>query len=124
VTPSRLARHGTIWQLTGSVADQAAFWSGDTEALLRGQLREERWNLGQAKFRTDPEPLLPVPHRIPQNLQNYSKATLCHYLHLQEMLGYRILTLHNIAVLQVMTEHTRNAIKLKKTQELRAVFSY
>lgn len=124
VTPSRLARHGTIWQLTGSVEDQRAFWSGDTEALLKGQLKEERWNLGQATFRTDAEPLLPVPHRIPADLQGFSKATLCHYFHTKEMLGYRILTLHNIAMLQVMTEHVRRAVALKKTAALRQVFSY
>ncbi len=124
VSPSRLARHGAIWQLTGSLEIQQAFWEGDTEQLLTGSLKVERWNLSLAKFRTDSEPLIPVKSRLPLDLRAFSRATLNHYLKENEMLGYRILTLHNISVLQVMTEHIRRAIQLGKLRELRTVFSY
>lgn len=124
VAPSRLARHGTTWQLTGSKDAQRYFWNGDTEALLNQELRVERWNLISARFAHDPAPLVPTQTRLPLDLQPFSRATLHHYLKEKEMLGYRILTLHNIAVLQVVTEHIRRAIATQKLNELRGVFSY
>jgi queuine tRNA-ribosyltransferase len=123
VAPSRLARHGTIWQLTGSEKAQRAFWQGDTASLLGEELKVERWNLGLAQFRTDSAPLVSVPTRLPADLQLFSRATLNHYLKENEMLGYRILTLHNIAILQVITEHVRQAIRLGELIKLRQLFN-
>jgi queuine tRNA-ribosyltransferase len=122
VAPSRLARHGAVWQLVGDVAARRAFWEGDTELLLSQRLQVERWNLNLQQFRTDGSPLVEVPTRLPAELQGFSRATLNHYLKEHEMLGYRVLTLHNIAVLQLITEHLRNAIQLGKTEQLLRVF--
>ncbi|HSI21039.1 MAG TPA: tRNA guanosine(34) transglycosylase Tgt [Verrucomicrobiae bacterium] len=124
VSPSRLARHGTIWQLTGSLEAQRAFWDVDTEKLLNQEFKVERWNMNLSGFRTDAAPLVPVATRLPEDLQGFSRATLNHYLREHEMLGYRILTLHNIAVLQVMTEHVRKVIHLGQLNTFRGVFSY
>jgi queuine tRNA-ribosyltransferase len=122
VAPSRIARHGAVWQITGTEELQKAFWEGGTEALLAGKLKSERWNMTTAAFATDAEPLVPVKTRLPEDLQVFTRATIHHYLKEKEMLGYRILTLHNIAVLQVMTEHIRKAIKLGKLQDFRNMF--
>lgn len=124
VAPSRLARHGAIWQLVGEEASESAFWLGDTQSLLSGSLKMERWNMNLARFATDAKPLVGVATRLPEDLQHFSRATLHHYLRQNEMLGYRILTLHNISVLQVITEHIRQAIVLGQLAKLRALFAY
>ena len=123
VAPSRLARHGAVWMLTGSPETEAAFWSGDTETLLKGKLQVESWNLGNARFRDDLFPLVTAPTTLPTDLQGFSRATLAHYLRENEMLGYRVLTLHNIAVLHQITVHIRAAIFQGKLGLLRAAFN-
>jgi queuine tRNA-ribosyltransferase len=122
VAPSRLARHGVIWQLTGDTKALEAFWQGNTELLLEHTLTVERWSLASAKFKDDPRPLTEVPTILPGDLQNFSRATINHYLRGQEMLGYRILTLHNIAILNQITHHMRNAIALQSLTKLRNCF--
>ncbi len=124
VAPSRLARHGAVWMLTGTEKAEEAFWTGDTETLLTEHLKVESWNMNNARLKDDVRPLLSCPGVLPTDLQGFSRSTLCHYLKEHEMLGYRILTLHNIAVLHRITEHMRAAIILGKIKELRAVFTY
>jgi queuine tRNA-ribosyltransferase len=120
VAPSRLARHGVIWQLTGSGTE--AFWSGDTEALLTRAVRVERWNFHAAKFRNDTTPLQSHPG-LPADLQDFSHATIAHYTRESEMLAYRILTLHNIGVLHRVCDHLRQAISMGKGTQLKDCFS-
>jgi queuine tRNA-ribosyltransferase len=122
VAPSRLARHGVVWQLEGDTQALEAFWQGDTESLLAAQLHVTRLNLSNQKFKDDIEPLTCVATSLPADLQVYSKAVLSHFLREHEMLGYRILTLHNIAVLHQIARHMRQAIMHGQLQRLRAVF--
>lgn len=123
VAPSRLARHGAIWQLTGVEAAQAAFWAGDTATLLQSGLTLERWNLNTSAFQGDSAPLVPVPTTLPTDLQSFSRATLHHYLKGREMLGYRILTLHNIAMLHQITVHIQRAIEMGQLEALKNVLT-
>jgi queuine tRNA-ribosyltransferase len=84
VIPTRLARHGC--------------------ALVNG----ERWNLKNAKFKEDFRP-------VDENCdcyacQNFSRAYISHLLRSQELLGYTLLSIHNITELVRFTQRMRSAI--------------
>lgn len=84
VIPTRLGRHGT--------------------ALVRG----ERWNLKNAQFRED---MAPLDSECPcYACQNFSRAYLCHLIRTREMLGYILLSIHNITELVRFTQKIRAAI--------------
>jgi queuine tRNA-ribosyltransferase len=112
VAPTRLARHGVIWQVEGQPAAIEAFWAGNTAALRKmGQgggealLRFTRWNLHNQRFRDNPDRL-----EVPPNLPGFPYATLRHYVQQDEMLGFRLLSLHNIWLLNLITRHLRTLI--------------
>jgi len=93
VIPTRLARHGAVL-----VRDQ-------TQA---GTTAEHRWNLKNAKFRTD---FNPIDQTCPcYTCQNFSRAYLGHLLRSQEVLGYTLLSIHNITELIRFTQQMREAI--------------
>lgn len=84
VIPTRLARHGS--------------------ALVAG----ERWNLKNARFRKD---LNPLDQTCPcYTCKTFSRAYLCHLLHAKEMLAYTLLSIHNITELVRFTQRIRQAI--------------
>ena len=84
VIPTRFGRHGT--------------------ALVRG----ERWNLKNARFREDFSPLDPeCPCYV---CKNFSRAYLNHLVRSREMLGYILLSLHNVTELVRFTQRIREAI--------------
>lgn len=85
VIPTRLGRHGC--------------------AVVQG----ERWNLKNARFREDFQPL--DPYCPCYTCQNFSLAYLSHLIRSKEMLGYILLSLHNITELINLTEKIREAIK-------------
>jgi queuine tRNA-ribosyltransferase len=84
VIPTRFGRHGT--------------------ALVRG----ERWNLKNAQFREDFTPLDPTCSCY--TCEYFSRAYLNHLIKSREMLGYILLSLHNIAELINWTQKIREAI--------------
>jgi tRNA-guanine family transglycosylase len=57
-------------------------------------------------------------------LGRFSYGTLNHYIREGEMLGYRILSLHNIAVLHQIVESLKGAIRQGKAQEVEKIFTY
>lgn len=84
VIPTRLGRHGT--------------------ALVQG----ERWNLKNARFRED---FTPLDKTCPcYCCQNFSRAYLGHLIRSREMLGYLLLSLHNVTELIRFTQRIRTAI--------------
>ncbi len=84
VIPTRFGRHGT--------------------ALVAG----ERWNLKNAQFREDFTPLDPICPCY--TCGNFTRAYLNHLVRSREMLGYILLSLHNITELVRFTERIREAI--------------
>lgn len=84
VIPTRLARHAN--------------------ALVQG----ERWNLRNARFREDFTPLDPSCDCYA--CQNFTRAYLSHLLRSQELLGYTLLSIHNITELVRFTQKIRQAI--------------
>ncbi len=84
VIPTRLARHGS--------------------ALVQG----ERWNLKNTRFKQDFEPL--DADCSCYTCQNFSRAYISHLLRSQELLGYTLLSIHNITELVRFTQSIRAAI--------------
>lgn len=85
VIPTRLARHGN--------------------ALVSG----ERWNLRNQKFRED---FTPLDATCPcYTCQHFTRAYLSHLLRSRELLGYTLLSLHNITELVRFTQRIRQAIQ-------------
>jgi queuine tRNA-ribosyltransferase len=85
VIPTRLARHGTA--LVG----------------------DRRYNLKNAQFRRDFAPLDPTCPCY--TCRNFSRAYLSHLVRSQEILGYTLLTIHNITELIRFTQSMAEAIK-------------
>jgi queuine tRNA-ribosyltransferase len=84
VIPTRLARHAN--------------------ALVGG----DRWNIRNAKFRED---FRPLDETCPcYTCQTFSRAYLSHLLRSQELLGYTLLSIHNITELIRFTQKIRQAI--------------
>jgi queuine tRNA-ribosyltransferase len=84
VIPTRLGRHGA--------------------ALVQG----ERWNLKNARFRED---FTPLDASCPcYSCQNFSRAYLSHLVRCKEVLGYTLLSLHNVTELIRFTQKIRAAI--------------
>ncbi len=84
VIPTRLARHGC--------------------ALVDG----ERWNLKNARFREDFNPIDATCHCY--TCQNLSRAYISHLLRAQELLAYTLLSIHNITELIHFTQRIRHSI--------------
>ena len=84
VIPTRLARHAN--------------------ALVQG----ERWNLRNARYREDFQPLDPTCTCY--TCQHFTRAYLSHLLRSQELLGYTLLSIHNITELIRFTQQIRQAI--------------
>jgi len=84
VIPTRLARHAN--------------------ALVRG----DRWNLKNAKFRDDFSPIDPTCSCY--TCQHFTRAYVSHLVRSQELLGYTLLTIHNITELIRFTQEIRQSI--------------
>lgn len=84
VIPTRFGRHGT--------------------AMVKG----ERWNLKNAQFKEDFTPL--DESCSCYTCQHFTRAYLNHLVKSREMLGYILLSLHNIAELLRFTQSMREAI--------------
>ncbi|MBD1893936.1 tRNA guanosine(34) transglycosylase Tgt [Coleofasciculus sp. FACHB-129] len=84
VIPTRWARHGTV--------------------MVQG----ERWNLKNAQYRED---FTSLDASCPcYTCQNFSRAYLCHLVRTREILGYTLLSIHNITELIRFTQRIREAI--------------
>jgi queuine tRNA-ribosyltransferase len=96
VIPTRLARHGTAFTKTGKI------------------------NLKNSKFREDPEPLETGCDCYA--CQNFTKAYIAHLVREREILGIRLLTLHNLKFLLDLMKGARKAIELGNFQEYKVNF--
>jgi queuine tRNA-ribosyltransferase len=84
VIPTRYARHGTV--------------------ISRGK----RWNIKNAEHRRSLEPIDPDCECY--TCQHFSRAYLCHLIRAQEILGYTLLSIHNVSELMSYTRKMRQAI--------------
>lgn len=128
VSPSRLARHGVIWQVVADESILKMFWQMDTEGLLNklkgGKIKIERWNLHNARFKDDSRVLIEKQGQLGEELGSLSFGALHHFVQEGEMLGYRILTIHNIGLLNTLVGHIRQAIILGKFSTFKESFVF
>lgn len=97
VLPTRAGRHGQAWTWDGPI------------------------NLKNARFAEDTAPL-DVGVACPAS-QEYSRAYLHHLIRSGELLGSMVLSWHNIAFFQALTERMRAAIAAGRFADLRAELS-
>ncbi len=84
VHPTRMARHGTFWDLTG------------------------RHSIRNAKFKSDKTPL--QKGCTCEACQNYSKSYLRHLIFENEILGLRLMSIHNLHFLLELMRKIRDSI--------------
>ena len=96
VLPTRIARHGQAFTRTGKI------------------------NLNNAQYKED---LAPVEEGCDcYTCRHYSRAYIRHLITTGEMLGGRLLSIHNIRFLTKLTEELREAIKENRVEEYREEF--
>lgn len=96
VLPTRIARHGQAFTKTGKI------------------------NLNNAQYKKD---LRPIDEECDcYACKNYSRAYIRHLISVQEMLGGRLISIHNIRFLIRLTEEIRNAIKEDRFLNYKASF--
>lgn len=125
VSPSRLARHGVAWQLKAEPELKEAFYAGDTQKLLnlRQNIKINRINLHNLKYQNDNNMFLHPLSGVSEDLKRFSQGSLRHFVKESEMLGFRIITLNNIEILNLITIHLRHSIQLGRIIELSEIFS-
>ena len=96
VLPTRVARHGTAYTSRGQVQIKAAKWRND---------------FGPIDDECDC-----------QACTGYTRAYIRHLLHVREILGMRLMSIHNIHFYLKMMERMREAIKENRFEEFRADF--
>ena len=100
VTPTRLGRHGA--------------------ALVRDPARRWKLNVLNAALREDPGPLDPACGCY--TCHHYSRAYIHHLFRAQELLGIRLVSLHNVAFLIDLMRQIRASIARGCFRELRAAW--
>ncbi|MBK9713976.1 MAG: tRNA guanosine(34) transglycosylase Tgt [Kouleothrix sp.] len=98
VSPTRLGRHGA--------------------ALVRDPARRWRLNVLNAALRDDPAPLDSACGCY--TCRRYSRAYIHHLFRAQELLGIRLVSLHNVAFLVDLMRQIRESIRAGRFRELRA----
>lgn len=96
VLPTRLARHGTYWDFEG------------------------RQNIKLSKYKTDDTPL--SQKCTCYTCQNFSKSYLRHLIIENEILGMRLMTVHNLHFLLNLMEEIKGAIKEDKLERFATNF--
>lgn len=96
VLPTRIARHGTAMTSNGKVVIKNAIYKEDFNPL------DENCDC--------------------YTCQNYSRAYIRHLLKSGEVLGQRLVSIHNLRFLQKLTEDIREAIKNDRLQDFRDEF--
>lgn len=76
--------------------------------MVQSWVQGERWNLKNARFRRD---YTQLDETCPcYTCQNFSRAYLSHLMRAREVLGYTLLSLHNVTELIRFTKRIREAI--------------
>ncbi len=112
VSPTRWGRNGAVL-----VSPQLYRAEKGADAEGRAALR---FNILGAKYATDPSPL--DPQCSCYTCRTFSRAYLHHLFVARELLGYRLLTLHNVHFMTSLLQRIRQAIMQGTFAELRASY--
>jgi queuine tRNA-ribosyltransferase len=96
VLPTRIARNGAAVTQRGRYAVKNACWKEDARPVEEGCSC--------------------------YTCRKYTRAYLRHLLHCDELLGYRLLTLHNLHCMQTVMAETRDAIRAGTFSQYRRDF--
>lgn len=118
VLPTRVARNGTALLLPAGLVPSETGQGAEADELPEG--RQGRLVVRNAAYREDLRPLDPTC-ACPA-CQGHTRAYLRHLLHAGEMLGPRLLTLHNLHTLQRLMAAIRAAIAAGALTDFRAAF--
>lgn len=100
VAPTRIARNGTLFVHPETFYDLFQ---------KKGQGKELRISITNAQFKEDKSPI--DPRCTCLTCQNYSRAYLHHLFKAEELLAYRLATIHNVFFFLSLMKNIREAIK-------------
>ena len=93
VLPTRLGRHGTVW-------------------ITKNWKKFSKIDLRKTRFKTDQKPVMPGC-QCPACANHFSRAYLSHLIRSNEMLGMRLLSLHNLWIMsELMRKIRANELEL------------
>jgi len=114
VSPTRMARNGALFVHPQSLPLRG----GDQEGVSgRGKEKKFRININNSEFKTDKSPTDPLC--TCSTCQNYSRAYLNHLFKAEELLAYRLATIHNLHFFLNLMREIRQAIKEDRFLELK-----
>jgi queuine tRNA-ribosyltransferase len=113
VSPTRLGRHGTAL-----VRDLSTLPSSGQAGSKPAQPRRWKLNVLNAALREDPGPL--DANCGCYTCANFSRAYIHHLFRSRELLGIRLVSLHNVAFLLDLMRQIRVSIREGRFAELRA----
>ncbi len=120
VLPTRLARHGVIWQLKGKKEDIDAFWELDTKKLAEAKkITIEKHTFPKAKYQNSDE------NEEIYNAQERReiKQSFINHLYKEKEIGImQEFTLHNLTFIQNIIKHSQNAIRDNKYEKFCQTF--
>lgn len=122
VLPTRLARHGTIWQLQGDAQAIKAFWEQDTERLLLAKsikiIKRSYPNPKNKNAQNSKEETL----YFGQQVEALPTPFVNHQFKEREISIMQKFSLHNLTFLQNLLLHARTAIALNKYERMYEIF--
>ncbi|PIR03268.1 MAG: tRNA guanosine(34) transglycosylase Tgt [Candidatus Magasanikbacteria bacterium CG11_big_fil_rev_8_21_14_0_20_43_7] len=108
VAPTRIARNGTLYTSEKKVAENVSILT--KEGLEEVPIQNKyTLNINNAQFREDKSPIDPTC--ACHTCKNYSRAYLHHLFKVQEMLAYRLATIHNVHFMLELMREMRVAIR-------------
>ena len=87
VLPTRLARHGVVW-------------------VTKNWKKFQKIDFRKSKYKSDSKPIMPGC-RCPTCTNKFSKAYITHLIREKEILGLRLLTIHNLWLIQQLMRKIR-----------------
>ena len=105
VAPTRMARNGTLYT------------KNNPSPARGGRVRGYKLNITNARYRTDPSPIDPTCDC--STCAQFSRAYLHHLFNANELLAYRLSTIHNVRFFLKLMEDIRNAIQKDRLTELK-----
>lgn len=127
VAPTRMARNGSLFVSKQSLplvggGGEGVSTSDETSPLPLSYKERERnfnfrININNAKYRDDKLPI--DPECSCSTCKNYTRAYLNHLFKAEELLAYRLATIHNLHFFLNLMKQMREAIKENKFLELK-----
>ena len=114
VSPTRMARNGALFVHPQSLP---LVGGGQEGVLTKDGEKNYRININNSQFKNDTSPIDPLC--TCSTCKNYSRAYINHLFKAEELLAYRLATIHNVHFFLNLMQEIRQAIKEDKFLELK-----